>query len=108
MARESFWGPGRFLSHFYLIYIDIANYTDDNTPHVTADDINGVIASLENASNTIFKWFIKNLFKDNASKCHLLVICLICFILFEKDEVSLRKGDFNIVNSERMREAFRC
>ena len=38
--------------------IDIANYADDNTPYVTADDIDGVIAFLENASNTLFKWFM--------------------------------------------------
>ena len=43
----------------------------DNTPYVTAEDIDGVIASLENASNTLFKWFRDNLFKGNASKCHL-------------------------------------
>ena len=43
--------------------IDIANYADDNTPYVTADDIDGVIAFLENASNTLFKWFSDNLLK---------------------------------------------
>ena len=43
----------------------------DNTPYVTAKDIDGVIASLENASNTLFKMFRGNLLKFNASKCHL-------------------------------------
>ena len=32
--------------------IDIANYADDNISYVTADDINGVIASLANTSST--------------------------------------------------------
>ena len=72
--------------------IDIAKYADDNTPYLTADDIDGVIASLENASGTLFKWFSDNLFKGNADKCHLLVDV--------KDEVSMKIGDFNIVNSE--------
>ena len=52
----------------------------------------GVITSLENASNTLFKWFSANLFKGNADKCHLLVNV--------KDEVSMKIGDFNIVNSK--------
>ena len=53
--------------------IDIANYADDNISYVTADDINGVIASLANTSSTVFKWFSSNIFKGNADKCHLLV-----------------------------------
>ena len=53
--------------------IDIENYAEDNAPYVTADDIDGVTASLENASNTLFKWFSDNLFKGNADKCHLPV-----------------------------------
>ena len=72
--------------------IDIANYADDNTPYITADDIDGLTVSLENASDTLFKWFSENLFKGNADKCHLLVNA--------KDEVSMKIGDFNIVNSE--------
>ena len=71
---------------------DIANYADGNTPYVTADDIDGVIASLENASNTLFKWFSDNLFKGNVDKWYLLGNV--------KDEVSMKIGDFNIVHSE--------
>ena len=40
----------------------------------------------------MFKWFSDNLFKGNADKYHLLVNV--------KDEVSVKIGDFNIVNSE--------
>ena len=53
--------------------IDIVNYADDNTPYVTADDIEGVIASLESPSDTLFKQFSKKIFKCNANKSHLLV-----------------------------------
>ena len=49
---------------------DIANYAHNNTPYVTAEDIDGVMASLENASNTLFKWCKGNLLKGNANKCH--------------------------------------
>ena len=52
---------------------DIVNYSDDNTRYVTAGDVDGVIASLENTSNILFKWFSDNNFKGNADKCHLLV-----------------------------------
>ena len=52
---------------------DIVNYADDNTPYVTAGDVDGVITSLENTSNILFKWFSDNNFKGNADKCHLLV-----------------------------------
>ena len=49
--------------------IDITSFADNNTPYVTADDLVGATASLENTSNTLFEWFSGNLFKDNADKC---------------------------------------
>ena len=61
----------------YLIHIiedtDIASYANDNSPYVSADDIDGVIKYLE-ASEILFKWFNDNLIKINADKCQLLVI----------------------------------
>ena len=53
--------------------IDIANHADDNTPYVTADDLDRVVVSLENASDSSFEWFSDNLFEYNIDKCHLLV-----------------------------------
>ena len=52
-----------YLADLFLTMDDIdkVKYGDDNTPYVTADDIYGVIASLENVSNTLFKWFSYNL-----------------------------------------------
>ena len=83
-----------YLADLFLIAddIDIANYADDNTPYNTADDKDEVIASFENASNTLPKWFSDNLFKGNADKCPLLVNI--------KDEVMMKIVDLNIVNSE--------
>ena len=49
-------------------------------------------ASLENASNTLFKLCRDDLFKGIIDKCPLLVKV--------KDKVSMKIGDFNIVNSE--------
>ena len=81
MARDSLasiLGPlsvNMYLANFALAMddTDIVNCADDNTPYITEDDLDGVIASLTNASNTLFKWFSENLFKGNANKCHLLV-----------------------------------
>ena len=77
---------------FIMDDTDITNYSDGNSPYVTADDIDRVLASLENASNTLYRWFSDNLFKGNPDKCHLLVNV--------KDEVSMKVDDFNIVNSK--------
>ena len=51
----------------------IASYADDHKSHVIADNIDGIIKSLEVASEILFKWFSDNLMKINADKRHLLV-----------------------------------
>ena len=58
---------------FIIEDTDIASYADDNTPYVSADKIDGVIKSLEEASKILFKWFNDNLMKINSGKCHSLV-----------------------------------
>ena len=58
---------------FIIKVIDIASYADDNTPCVSADNIDGVTWYLEEASEILFKWANDNLMKINADKCHLLV-----------------------------------
>ena len=64
-----------FLADLFFIVnsTDIANYADDNMPHATANDIDSLIASLEEASKSLFTWFDNNLMKSNADNCHLLV-----------------------------------
>ena len=73
---------------FILNDVDIASYADDNTPYVIADDINGVITSLEKASKVLFEWFENNLLKGNADKCHLLVS--------SSDALNLRVSEYDI------------
>ena len=60
--------------------------------HVIADDINGVITSLELTSKALFEWFENNLLKSNGDKCHLLVST--------SDAVNLRESEYDIKNSE--------
>ena len=64
-----------FLEDLFFIVnsMDIANYADDNTPYATTNDIDSLIASLEEASKSLFTWFENNLMKSNADKWHLLV-----------------------------------
>ena len=71
---------GHLLFNIFLIDLffiikdtDIASYADDNTPYFSADNIDGVIKSLKDASDILFKWFSDNLMKINADKCHLSV-----------------------------------
>ena len=78
---------------FFIIEdTDIASYADDNTPYVIADNIDGVIKSLEEASEILFKWFNNNLMRINANKCHLLVST--------NNTVKIKIGNFDITNSK--------
>ena len=83
-----------FLADLFFILndVDIASYAGNNTAYVIADDINGVIASLEKVSKALFEWFENNLLKSNANKCHLLVS--------SSDAVNLRASKYDIKNSE--------
>ena len=71
---------------------DIASYADDNTPYVSADNINGVVKSLEEAIEVLFKWFNDNLMKIVADKCYLL--------LSTNNTISINIGNFDIANSQ--------
>ena len=78
---------------FILNKIDIANYTDDNTPCTSSKDVHGLIKSLEEASKELFKWYYDNLMIFNPEKCHLLVST--------NDNVAIRIGKFRIENIKR-------
>ena len=54
-----------FLADLFLIhnYIDIANFEDDNTPYLSAENVENVMESLERASVSLFRWFENNLLK---------------------------------------------
>ena len=72
---------------------DIANYVDDNTPYATANDIDSLITSLEEASKSLFTRFDNNLIKSNADKCHLLVS--------SNGKVTIKIGSHEIANTKR-------
>ena len=72
---------------------DIANYVDDNTPYATANDIDSLITSLEEASKSLFTRFDNNFIKSNADKCHLLVS--------SNGKVTIKIGSHEIANTKR-------
>ena len=60
--------------------------------NIVADNIDGVINSLEEASEILFKWFNDNLMKINADKYHMLVST--------NNTVKIKIGYFRITNSK--------
>ena len=83
-----------FSADLFLIRSDIhiANFADDNTPHLSAKNVEDVIESIERASVSLFRWFENNLLKGNADKCH--------FLVSTSQEVSLNVNNFKIKNSD--------
>ena len=84
-----------FLADLFFIVnsTDIANYANDNTPDATANDIDSLIASLEETSKSLFTWFDNNLMKSNAHKCHLL--------LSSNEKVTIKISSHEIANARR-------
>ena len=72
--------------------IDIASYADDSTPFIVENNIDNVIASLEQVSDALFNWFKNNRLKNNVDKCHVLVST--------NKPVGIKVGDYTIDNSE--------
>ena len=68
--------------------IEIASYEDDNTPYMIADNVDDLITSLEQASDSFFEWFKNNRLRSNADKYHLLVSA--------NDRVSMNVDGFKI------------
>ena len=64
-----------FLANLFFIIsnIEIASYTDDNTPYIAADNIDDLIKSLEDESTALFQWLGNNLLKNKSGECHLII-----------------------------------
>ena len=72
--------------------IYIASYADDATPFIVENNIENVIASLEQVSEDLFNWFKNNRLKSNADKCHVLVST--------NKSIGVNIGNYTIDNSE--------
>ena len=73
--------------------MDIANYADEDTPYATANDIDSLIASLEEASKSLFTWFDNNLMTGNTDKYYLL--------FSSNEKVTTKIGSHEIANTKR-------
>ena len=81
---------------FLFIYdIDIASYTDDNTPYTVDKNTEKIIKVLEHASVELLTWFKNNGMKANADKSHLLVN--------SKEKVCAKIGPHDIQISEQLK-----
>ena len=58
---------------FVVKDIDIASYADDSTPFIVENNIDNVIASLEQVSDALFNWLKNNRLKNNSHKWYVLV-----------------------------------
>ena len=70
VPQQSILGPVPcyiFLADLFLVVkdIDIASYADDSTSFIVEDDIENLIASLKELSESLFDWFKQQSFKDN-------------------------------------------
>ena len=77
---------------FVLKDIDIASYADDSKAFIVENNIDNVIASLEQVSDALFNWLKNNRLKNNVDKCHVLVST--------SKPVGIKVGDYTIDKSE--------
>ena len=83
-----------FLADLFFIIrnIDIANYTDDNTPYIAADNIDDLIKSLEEAPTALFQCFDNNLLQNNPGECHLPIS--------SNENITVKLAEYKIEKSE--------
>ena len=86
-----------FLADLFLIYSDNddAHFADDNTPYLSAKNVDDAIESLERASVSLFRCFENNVLKGNVDKCH--------FLVSTSQEVSLNVNNFKIKKTATVR-----
>ena len=64
-----------FLADLFFVVKDrdIANYADDSTPFIVENNVDNVIASLEQVFDVLFNCFKNNRQKNNVDRFHVLV-----------------------------------
>ena len=80
---------------FVVKDIDIASYADDSTPFLVENNIDNVIAFLEQVSDALFDWFKNNRLKSNVDKCHVCINKL-AGINVRNKPVRINIGDYTI------------
>ena len=72
--------------------IDIESYADGSTPIIVENNIDNIIAALEQVSDALFNLFKNNRLKTNVDKCRVLVRT--------NKPVGIKIGDYTIDNRE--------
>ena len=57
---------------FGITDLDIASYTDDNTPYTFSSELYLALKKLRSYTVKIFEWFHNNRLKSNTGKCNLI------------------------------------
>ena len=73
IIKGSILGPllfNIFLADLFFVLkdIDIASYEDDSTTFIVENNIDNLIAFLEQVSDTLFNWLKNNRLKNNVDK----------------------------------------
>ena len=99
LSRELGFYLGFYLFHIFisdlfltLNSIEIASYTDDNTPYCSYKNFGDVITCLERAAHDLFACFNNNGMKADADKCHLLST---------KEKLKANISNYTIMNSDK-------
>ena len=81
VPQSSILGPlpfNDFLADLFFTVndIDITSYADDNTPYMIADNVDDLIISLEETSNSLFEWFKTIFLRSNLTNfiCWLVLM----------------------------------
>ena len=83
-----------FLTNLFFVVkdIDIESYADGSTPIIVENNIDNIIAALEQVSDALFNLFKNNRLKTNVDKCRVLVRT--------NKPVGIKIGDYTIDNRE--------
>ena len=83
-----------FLTNLFFVVkdIDIESYADGSTPIIVENNIDNIIAALEQVSDALFNLFKNNRLKTNVDKCRVLVRT--------NKAVGIKIGDYTIDNRE--------
>ena len=83
-----------FLTNLFFVVkdIDIESYADGSTPIIVENNIDNIIAALEQVSDALFNLLKNNRLKTNVDKCRVLVRT--------NKPVGIKIGDYTIDNRE--------
>ena len=74
VPQGSVLGPIVFNLFITYGYCKIYNYVDDNTLSCSGSVVNDVISDLEEATESVLRWFETNGLQTDPDKCHVMIL----------------------------------